>query len=460
MRVFRLPLLLLTVFGVLVFVAYYEESATIKEKEEKKKAKAFFSHLEPTKATLYNKKEKWDLVLKGDKWHLVSPIKDAADDKAVKELIEGVLKSSYSRVVSSDKEDWQKYGLLEPLYSLALTDGKEERVLYLGANAPVGYHRYARVLGDDRSFLASEALAVMLNKDLYALRSKFVLSKGVALMDKFSYQSYGQEKIHFVRDEAAKWQLKGAENTAVDQDDFVDFTQMVGSIRALEVLDAPKASLAKVFSREDEKSVDLAFTDKKGESYKLSFRVFEEGLYASYEGENKVYKVGLTHLEKLQKKRMDFRYRNVLTFDSTKVTKLFVDQKEYVKKNIDWFLKGESKENDRARELLVDLEFAKADMILVKKPGSSADLTKALLKVSMFGPAFDEKKGIDLTFFPDTNKAYHWVKRSSDGLYFRVKSQIVNSFHRKPEAPVEPHGHDHHNHSHSHLKEDADTRPL
>ena len=110
-------------------------------------------------------------------WRIVQPYTLAADDTAVDSLLRQLASAGQERLVMEDAGDLVPFGLEAPPVRLALLlDDRETLSLRVGGGTPVGYNVYV-MRGDERDvYMTPAALKDNLDKSLFDLRDKQVLS--------------------------------------------------------------------------------------------------------------------------------------------------------------------------------------------------------------------------------------------------------------------------------------------
>ena len=171
----------------------------------------------------------YEVVRDGLKWHLVQPIKERADARAVLTLL-GQLKDE--RVASFHKEavdDPTIYGFDNPDYKvvLHLIDNEEPNTLLLGKRVPNDRQKlwYGRVMSRSQVFIVEQLLPESLDIPLSRLRYKRVFEFDRTGVDRVRL-AYRDSVVNCAKDGDGSWQVVMGDGRVVeggtDVEDLID----------------------------------------------------------------------------------------------------------------------------------------------------------------------------------------------------------------------------------------------
>ncbi len=448
--------------GLVVFVLVLGGLATWDERETAKEKEA-----EQTKNRLVNFKVEdvisFDATLtpadgqiislqlkKGETgWAVVSPVAYPADQATVDAVLKTLGEFSYAKAVASDAGKWGDYGVDEAGHKVTLgfKDANVKPVtVYLGKKAPVGYNGYYRASSSDQVYIGSQHLLVSFNKSLDDFRERS-LSKLVESEIATVWYSKGKDRLEFKKGEAG-FELTSGASFKADSEAVRELIRDVGGVRVASFVDSPSTEWLKVFATP---LSQLGWTSPAGVTKVLSFAEKDGKLYAAFDAKERVFGLPDDVKVKVSKETSEFRNRRFLEPQALDVAKVTVDGESYTKVQGDWYLaadavkfddKGEVRpdvkdkpvEQSHIRNLLVDMEFAKAEQFL-----SSSD--KAVAKTMQSAPdhkldlsyADQTKPHMIVELFKAADEGFYLVRRTGSVDIYRVAKSAFKSV--TPESP-------------------------
>jgi Domain of unknown function (DUF4340) len=216
---YRSTLLYLLAAIVLVAFYLYENRKEEKEQAAKEEAKVLFPLKADQLQSLTLKREKVTIQLERTRadsdWMIVAPIRVAIDKMALSRLQSTLAELKYERLISESAKDLSEFGLDKPPLVISFRGEKEEETLSIGAQSPMGSSVYASVGKTGKVYLLSGEQKQELDKSLYDLREKKLLSLE---MDKINgvMIERKQSRWHLYKKEG-RWHLEGDEEFKVDQ---------------------------------------------------------------------------------------------------------------------------------------------------------------------------------------------------------------------------------------------------
>ncbi len=172
----RTTLFLLLILGGLVAYLYYWEIPS--ERAEQKAKRLYDFNSEDVTEVLLKYQDREVILRKvGDHWRLVQPVDAAADELAVKNLIQAIAECEVKREVEENPSDLAPFGLDQPFVSVTVKlKDRELPAIAVGKNAPVGFSAYARRADTGKVLLVSSSFRSGLDKQVKDLRDKTILS--------------------------------------------------------------------------------------------------------------------------------------------------------------------------------------------------------------------------------------------------------------------------------------------
>ena len=216
---YRSTLLYLLAAILLVAFYLYENRKEEKETAAKEEAKVLFSLKAGQLQRLTLKREKESIQLEktsaDSDWLMVAPIRAAIDKLNVSRLQRRLTELKYERVISESATDLSEFGLDKPSLVISFRGGKEEETLSFGAQSPMGPSFYASVGNTKKVYLVSALEKQELDKSLYDLREKKLLSLEMNRINRVMIdRKQGRWNLYKKED---RWHLEGDEEFKVDQ---------------------------------------------------------------------------------------------------------------------------------------------------------------------------------------------------------------------------------------------------
>ncbi|MBF0441656.1 MAG: DUF4340 domain-containing protein [Oligoflexales bacterium] len=179
MRIFKAPLLFLCVLALLVGIAQYDEWKTSKEKNESEKRNRLFIFEEDEVISLsyenYSENKSIPISIKLEKikddWFIDYPVKEKANQRVIKDIIDTLRKYKFQKIITGDKLVMEDFGLNFPVIRIRLI-GKNLYELNLGSKSPVGYGIYLMKGSDNNVYLGSQFILTALTKTLSDFKEK------------------------------------------------------------------------------------------------------------------------------------------------------------------------------------------------------------------------------------------------------------------------------------------------
>ena len=281
---------LLYLFAAIVLVAFYLYQTQKEEKEQtaKEEARVIFPVKVDQLQSLTLKREKETIRLEktsaDSDWSIVAPIRAATDKMTLSRLQRTLAELKYERLISESATDLSEFGLDKPSLVISFRGEKEEEALALGGQSPMGPSFYATVGNNRKVYLISALQKQELDKSLYDLREKKLLSLEMNKIDKVTIERR-QDRWHFYKKEG-RWHLEGDGEFRVDQKKVEVFLRPILWADALsfekEAAEDFKAyglhePAARIILSDDGKTEEILFGDPVKDTKEVSLYAMAKG---------------------------------------------------------------------------------------------------------------------------------------------------------------------------------------
>lgn len=396
-------------------------------------------------------------VKKDGVWRLTKPVDALADTQTIESLIKGVVDYAGTKEISSDREKWSDFGLLDPVRTITVRAGGDQAQkfsIFVGNKVPVGFSVYYRTNKDDKVLMGGQQLLVSTSKTLYDFRDKSLVKIEESKLKSLTYARLGDPAIEIVKNDG-KYAITKPEALDADGPAIKEFVDELNLIRVAGFLDRPDAALVAAFQAP---SFELTWTGETGEASTLKFLDKDGKLFASFNPAERVYTLPEDFRPKLQKDLSAFRNRRILATEILDVQKADVDGTTYKAIEGNWYLEADAakfddqgkfkgdpkdtpKEQAHMRAFMVDLEFAKTDRFILLTDPISKSLTSAPAHRITLSYATPAKAPMVIELFevagePQVDK--YLVRRSNAPYIYRVaKSAFASMVPPKEPSPGE-----------------------
>jgi hypothetical protein len=287
----------LYLLAAIVLVAFYlyEDRKEAKQKTADEEAKVLFPLEADQLRSLTLKKEKETIRLEktsaDSDWSIVAPIRAATDSLTLSRLLRTLAELKCERLISESATDLSEFGLDKPSLVVSFRGEKEEEILALGGQSPMGPSFYATVGNSKKVYLISALQKQELEKSLYDLREKKLLSLEMDKIDKVTIERR-QARWHLYKKEG-RWHWGGDDEFRVDQKKIEVFVRPILWADALsfekEAAEDFKAyglhePAARIILSDDGKTEEILFGDPVKDTKEVS-------LYAMVKGRSQIVTV-------------------------------------------------------------------------------------------------------------------------------------------------------------------------
>ncbi len=261
----------------------------------------------------------------GDRWRIVAPVDEAADETVVEGLLSFVRRLEKVRLLDG-VSDLKAVGLDTPAARLALgLRSGETLTLLLGGPNPVHTGVYAVVEGAPLVFLAPTRLATELGKSPYVeeLRDKSILPLDVEHVRRVEIARHGA-RVVVLRVGERQWRVERPFRAPADDGMIRDLLWKIGSSRAHDVIRTPGPPSAYGLDRPHAR---LTVVDDRGVTRILAVSQAANDprmLYAQLEGVPAVHVTDTQLLADLAIKPDLLRNHQLLVYDQREVERITI----------------------------------------------------------------------------------------------------------------------------------------
>lgn len=317
-------LVLLLVAGGLGAWAYFGVHVAQQEEEKRKdaEAKAFeFDKTQAKKLVLTAKGATIELEKAGEGWRIVAPVTAPADKSATDAIVDKLADLKSKATIADDQTDLAAHGLDAPKLTvrLVLADGKEHELRVGEENAFDQSLPYVKS-GDGRIFLADSGLKYPLDKALFDLRDKALVS--AAEQEVQALESVTPALSWAAERDGTGWKLTAPVTDVADKSTVDGVLSKLRYARAKAFpAEAPPADL-KPFGL-DAPALQLTYAVGADRAKKsLAFGTADGKAYARHLDGGPIIEVESSLVTDLTKPLADLRDKTIATFDKAKVRRI------------------------------------------------------------------------------------------------------------------------------------------
>lgn len=306
---------LLGLLSLLLLSYYlYEHRYLAQKRSREEAARSLFSIKEAGELELTVKGKRYLLRKGKEGWRIFEPIKAKADEDLLNRMLKRLLEAKKGRVIEEHPRDLSSYGLKEPRASVIVRgEGKEEGIL-LGDETPTRMDIYAKRMDREAVFVLSGEIWYEVNKDLYDLRDKSIVTFSPREVKEIEASLRG--KVIRVRKEGEKWKMILPKEAKADRERIEELLQRLAKGRIKRFYDAPGPM--KIYGLAPPR---LLLRIKEGPTLRFG-KAEEEGIYAQVKGRKEVVLLDRSFAELLPKGVNDWRDKYPLAFNPEKVRRI------------------------------------------------------------------------------------------------------------------------------------------
>jgi len=332
-------------------------------------------------------------------WHLVEPVKAAADQSEVSSITSSLVSLEVQRVVDENGGDLPQYGLEPARIELAFKakGDKDFRRILIGEKTPTGGDLYAKAQDQKRVFLISSFLDSTFNKNTFSLRDRRILVFERNMVDGLEVTT-GSSKVTLTKS-GSEWRLSSPISVRADYAAVEGALERLSSTQMQGIVDPDGRELGK--HGLDKPTGTITVSVGSSRASLLLGTTDNALLFAKDSSRPIIFTVAPMIREDVIRTVADFRRKDL--FDGRAFTTTRVE----LTRGADTVTLEKTKGKDGAdlwRSAGKDVDGAKADDLLTKLTGlraqafeeqTDASLKSAALVVTL---TFDEKKQETVSF--------------------------------------------------------------
>ncbi|MDZ7723458.1 MAG: DUF4340 domain-containing protein [candidate division KSB1 bacterium] len=251
-------------------------------------------------------------------WRIINPVRTRGDKNAIESVIGLFERANQERVVSSNPDDYQKFGLAPPSASFILVHASGTDTIYVGDESPTGSFVFARQSGSPDVFLTTTTLKNNAEKELFDLRDKKALG-----FDKNTIHSLTLNNRHgrfVLKRNAGAWQLVQPGEYETAQSDVRTLVNRLSSENVNEYVNESPESLRAYGLADPSMRVTVTFRNGASKSLMIGNQKGKE-YYAKDDTRNPVFVVDTSFVSLFDKSLYDLRNKQLTDFMSNDVQK-------------------------------------------------------------------------------------------------------------------------------------------
>lgn len=327
---YRRTLIFLAVFLSLAgFYYFYEVRGGHARKEAEERAKRLVS-LEPedvSSVTINRPGETVAVQKENGKWGIIRPLKAAAEQARVDQLVKTATGLQYERDLG-DQVNLQPFGLAEPEISLVVAgSGKGGNVL-IGSSTPDGKNFYVKKEAGSRVFTAPISAKKQLDVDLFALRDKTLVDFSSPDVTAITLYRDGRS-VSLKKKEDNNWKIVSPKELDADSDAISDLLNSVKYARVKKFVEENASDLQPYGLGKPSARVELWFNEKQAA---ISFGKKAEDkanlTYASVDGTQRVIELDASLVQKITAAPDDWRNKQLVKLAPEKITRVEIETPE------------------------------------------------------------------------------------------------------------------------------------
>ncbi|NOZ64583.1 MAG: DUF4340 domain-containing protein [Caldiserica bacterium] len=251
------------------------------------------------------------LEKKDGRWQITSPVETAGDEWEIEDMIDAIKSLRVKKFVEDEAKDISSYGLDKPALKVELWLGKSLVYKSVSFGKTEDDTVYAMKSGRDAIYAVDRKLQAKINKSLFALRDKNMLSfnldevKGITITDEGRNFSLYKEKD--------TWEMKKPEEKKIEKEKVENVLLVVKDLEARSFLEEQGKNLDKYGLSKP--SISLTITLQKGEKTLLLGKVFKdkqgEKVYAKVSDKPQVFSVNKYVVDNLKEKIEELNKKDI-----------------------------------------------------------------------------------------------------------------------------------------------------
>ena len=253
-------------------------------------------------------------------WIIRHPVRARGNQQAVEQLLDALLAAEQERVIEErGGEELTTFGLLIPRAEVVLKGEKKEEAVLVGEQNPTQTAVFAMRKGDERVFLLSFSYWFVIDKGLYDLRDKTILSFFPDKVKELEVR-YRSNRLR-LKKEGEEWHMTFPVVARADSNAIGEFLDGLSNGRVMEFVNEPPGDLRPYGLHPPVAEVWIGEEGNKGIRFGARTRD-EKGIYAQMIGGKDVFVVDERLFARVPQKAFDWRVKDIFSFEKDKVTKV------------------------------------------------------------------------------------------------------------------------------------------
>ena len=309
----------------------------------------------------------------GEDWFIVSPIEDSAENSTVKTLLSSLTSAKTERTVTENAEDLAPFGLDQPAIKVAVQKDSQSprQEIWIGKETPVGSNLYIKFADSKEVMLASQSLKRALEKDLFELRNKKLIS--LARGDISEVEVSGDRKMLVKKGDDSNWKLARL-GAPVDSAPWTQALNSIMDLKAENIVEENREGLLGKYGLTNPAfTVTLRTADATKDAQVLNLSKKGDKYYGFVADKPFLYEVKSKAFEQLSQKTETFFDMHIAKFNRFKVTELKFETTppiHFKKTGSDWGVPDEPRlvvDSAKIDEFLGQLQDVKATELFLKQ---------------------------------------------------------------------------------------------
>lgn len=260
------------------------------------------------------------IVKDGETWKIVSPVETEGDKSSIDGLINMFDWVKVERVVSSDPADYTDFGLVPGYGKMIISSDSTTDTLYVGDKNPTGSFVFARRSGSADVFVTTTSLQTNIEKKLFDLRNKKVLSFETNDVKELLLNTK-RVKINLAKT-GSVWNMTFPGDYKADNAEVNKITSRLNSENVKEFVDETPVNLQKYGLLNPAVKVELFLGENKAKKTLLIGRADGDKYFAKDESRNPVFLVDSAFVNIFNISVFDLRNKDVADFEPTSADRL------------------------------------------------------------------------------------------------------------------------------------------
>ncbi len=260
----------------------------------------------------------------GDTWVITEPRKLATDSSAIDGFLNSLTSASASEVVAEHPASLKDFGLDPPQETIEIsTDATPAKfTLLLGSSTPTSEGLYAQVGGQERVIMLASYMKDSLEKNLFDLRDKSVVTLKSGQVDHMAATSKSGSYT-LVKNPEGVWDLMLPPAVRADRFTVEGLVDELGSAAMQSIVEESKTDLGKYgFSNP---TLTLHLSGPGGGQTLVVGKKSGDQYYAMNTALDPVFTIGSDFLTQFQKSASDLRAKDLFTYSTFEAHKITVD---------------------------------------------------------------------------------------------------------------------------------------